>query len=437
MDSLIFCLNTVCLAAQGVLQLSFAGRLAKQRPRTWHFALYLFLLYAADWAAQRAGLAWECAVGAQMALLYGVLCRALGLRRPAAWAAALLSVYVTQFSFGAVNSLESMLFPSVTEPPVLRALVAAATAASLALCGCCYAAVAKFFPLTDREPSPGLGLLLLPVLFIFLAEAYVLKTAYSHTFLGALTAAQRLALAERHTALFLLQGLGLAAVFCTLYAYRRVCSGFQAQAALDSLKQAASAQRVYLDEARRRDAQTRAFRHDLQNHLSVLSGLLAEEKWDAGRAYLQKLTAASAALSPPYQTGSAVVDILLREKLAAAEQAGVKAEVSLILPAPCGIDDLDLCVIFANALDNAIRACGQAGTLWIGGKRQGDFYLLTFTNPCDDGPMPPDGTGLSNLRAVAEKYHGALRTEKSGGRFSLCLLLDISRPPDDISCQKP
>ena len=134
------------------------------------------------------------------------------------------------------------------------------------------------------------------------------------------------------------------------------------------------------------------------------------------RPYLQKLTAASAALSPPYQTGSAVADILLREKLAAAEQTGVKSEVSLILPAPCEIDDLDLCVIFANALDNAIRACracGQPGTLWIGGKRQGDFYLLTFANPCDDGPMPPEGTGLSNLRAVAEKYHGALRVEKS------------------------
>ena len=83
----------------------------------------------------------------------------------------------------------------------------------------------------------------------------------------------------------------------------------------------------------------------------------------------------------------------------------------------------------AAALALSLTACqsgGGAKSLRISGKRQGDFCMLTFENTCPDTPLPPAGTGLSNIKAVAEKYHGAVLTEKSGGRFSLNVLLNIS-----------
>lgn len=121
-----------------------------------------------------------------------------------------------------------------------------------------------------------------------------------------------------------------------------------------------------------------------------------------------------------------MVDILLGEKLGLAE--GVAAEVSLRLPSPCGVDDFDLCVIVANALDNAISAC-RAGegerSVRVTGRRQGDFYILVVENTCPDGPLPPAGTGFANIRA-AEKYRGAVLAEKKGRRFTLSVLLNIS-----------
>ena len=231
----------------------------------------------------------------------------------------------------------------------------------------------------------------------------------------------------KHSTLLLLQVMGLAALLCTLYAYRRLRQGFQAQTSLQSLTQAVQAQKVYVAEAQLRCEQTKAFRHDIKNHLSVLDGLLGSGKTDEGRAYLKKLEAAAEALSFPYQTGSPVADILLGEKLGLAKD--IAAEVSLLLPKPCGIDDFDLCVIFANALDNAITACRSGGrdrTIRISGKRQGDFYMLLFENTCSEQPLPPAGTGLSNIKAVAEKYHGAVLTEKTGRKFSLSVLLNVS-----------
>jgi len=77
--------------------------------------------------------------------------------------------------------------------------------------------------------------------------------------------------------------------------------------------------------------------------------------------------------------GNLVVDIMLGEKLGLGKAAGISTEVSLRLPKPCGIDDFDLCVIFANALDNAIHACQAvkgAKSIRISGEWQGDFYVI-------------------------------------------------------------
>ena len=231
-----------------------------------------------------------------------------------------------------------------------------------------------------------------------------------------------------------MQILGLVALLCTLYAYKQICRGFHAQAALQSLEQATQAQKNYIAEAQMRYEQTKAFRHDIANHFSVLNGLLNNGELDKSKAYLNKLKTVSTPLSFPYQTGNPVVDILLSEKLGLAKE--ITTEISLFLPRPCGIEDFDLCVIFANALDNAINACRLiegVKSIRISGERQGDFYMLAFENTCLDEPLPPSGIGLSNIKSVAEKYYGAILTEKVGQRFFLNVLLNISLHPESIS----
>ena len=54
-----------------------------------------------------------------------------------------------------------------------------------------------------------------------------------------------------------------------------------------------------------------------------------------------------------------------------------------------------------------------------------------------DNPLPPTGTGLSNIKAVTEKYHGVMLTEKIERRFSLNVLLNLSIHPESLSIQKP
>ena len=422
--------NACCLVLQSLLQTGFLGRLTGRALKIWHYAFYFSLLIGLFWLSER--LAWPnvVAIGVQVLLLYAAVGRlALGIRPAAAATAAILAVYIAQLSFGLVNSAETLLFTRFLGQKLLYLLLVLATAAAFLICAGCYLAVRRFLFMSGEAQTPYVGLLLLPGLFCFCAELYILNTAYSNV-----TVAPEPLETSKHLALLLVQLMGLAAMFCTLYAYRRICAGFQAQAEMQALRQAAQAQKVYIREAQLRYAQTRAFRHDIKNHLAVLAGLLQNGRLAEGSAYLQKLNGAAAELSFVYQTANPVVDILLAEKLSLAAAQGIKADVELVLPNPCAVEDFDWCVIFANALDNAINACqlveGER-TVKISGERQGDFYLLQIVNTCvntcaDDAPLPPWGIGLTNIKTVAEKYHGAVLTEKTAETFSLHVLLNVA-----------
>jgi hypothetical protein len=424
MDFFALFLDGICLLGQGVMHIIFVSRLTGKKQKPLCFAVYILLLTALQLVSVRLSLSGTLSIAACVLELYAVSRFGMGNQPSVSWLAAVLAFYVSQLSLGIINSVEAALFPRFIGSPLLYLLLLAAQVLFFTLCTGCYYAVLKLLAWTEDSQTPYIGLLLFPGLFFFASELYILETAYS--FFAPIVSLEEVG---KHSTLLLLQVMGSAALLCTLYAYRQLCQGFQAQAELQSLTQAAHTQKVYITEAQARYEQTRSFRHDIKNHLSVLDGLLRSGKLEEGREYLKKLEAVSEALSFPYQTGNPVVDILLGEKLGLAKEIG--SEVSLVLPKPCGIDDFDLCVLFANALDNAIAACRAhdgAKAIRISGKQQGDFYMLTFENTCSNAPLPPAGTGLSNIKAVAEKYHGALLTEKNGQRFYLSVLLNASPP---------
>ncbi len=424
MDYFALFLDGICLLGQGVMHIIFVSRLTGKKQKPLCFAVYILLLTALQLVSVRLSLSGTLSIAACVLELYAVSRFGMGNQPSVSWLAAVLAFYVSQLSLGIINSVEAALFPRFIGSPLLYLLLLAAQVLFFTLCTGCYYAVLKLLAWTEDSQTPYIGLLLFPGLFFFASELYILETAYS--FFAPIVSLEEVG---KHSTLLLLQVMGSAALLCTLYAYRQLCQGFQAQAELQSLTQAAHTQKVYITEAQARYEQTRSFRHDIKNHLSVLDGLLRSGKLEEGREYLKKLEAVSESLSFPYQTGNPVVDILLGEKLGLAKEIG--SEVSLVLPKPCGIDDFDLCVLFANALDNAIAACRAhdgAKAIRISGKQQGDFYMLTFENTCSDAPLPPAGTGLSNIKAVAEKYHGALLTEKNGQRFYLSVLLNASPP---------
>ncbi len=451
MDWFSFCLTGITLLAHSALHLFFLLRLTEKAPKLWYFSLYLLLLSLLEISCIALNVHTVLAIAAQTVTLYGMSRFVMKNRSSISWTAALLAVYISQLSFGIINGLEILVISPSERGWRLYGLVLLATLLSFLLCAGCYLLILMFAPFHEAGldasqrscPAPDIRLLLFPCLFSFSTELYILQTAYQ-----VLPVSRSPAQSGKQLLLISLQALGIGAVLSIIYAYQRICQSFQARAALSSLAQAAQAQKAYLEEAKSRNQKTRAFRHDIRNHLAVLRGLLEQDNVEKAKAYLKSLESASASLSLPWHTGNPVVDILLEEKLGFAQAKGIRTEVSLLLPESCQIDDFDLCVIFANALDNAIAACLSAKSsqrdpligasspfLRISGERQGDFCLLEFQNTCLEGPLPPMGVGLSNIQAVAETYHGTIMAEKDGASYRLNVLLNISLQSERHSSQ--
>lgn len=424
MDYFDVVFNGFCLIVQSVMQIIFISRLLWKKYGIWDLMLYPVFLFVLGFIAVRSTIMNIAAIGIQLLILSVLSCVVWKVKYSLSFLCATIAIYITQLSFGMINSIESIFFPHFVGTPLLYLLLLLATVAGFAICIGCYAVVLKLLSFKAYDQTPYISVLLLPGLFFFLAELYILHMSYSQVSFT-LTWAD----AGKHVGLLFIQGLGLTALLCTLYAYRQICSGFQVQSTLASLTQAAEAQKIYISEARMRYEQTKAFRHDTKNHLLVLDGLLSKGQIEESRDYLKKLQGISASLSFSYQTGNPVVDILLGEKLGLAKANGIKANVSLLLPKVCKIDHLDLCIIFVNALDNAIKACQSIDgvkSIDITGKQQGDFYMLEFRNTCSENLSPKMGIGLSNIKSVAEKYHGAMLIETHDKNFFLNVLLNIS-----------
>lgn len=189
-------------------------------------------------------------------------------------------------------------------------------------------------------------------------------------------------------------------------------------------------QEIYLAEAQKREEQYRSFQHDIDNHLIILSGLLQDERYGEAKQYFTQLHTVSSALLLRIATGNPVLDVLLGEKISYAKQNHIAVSCHACLPPNLPVNNMDLCIILANALDNAIHACLQDGStepdISITVKPRHHFLLLEVTNTIFSAAAISYGTGLTNIHHTVDKYQGTMEIEQAGGRFRLSVLLCLT-----------
>ncbi|MCI8994477.1 MAG: GHKL domain-containing protein [Lachnospiraceae bacterium] len=270
--------------------------------------------------------------------------------------------------------------------------------------------------------SSYLYILLLPCALSILVIRYGLRldSPNFEQYLSAFGMHTRLAV------LVLLAGGGLV-IFTTIEVFCKILYFTGREQAASLLESQLASQRIYLEEARQRTDQYASFQHDIDNHLLVLSGLLRDRLFDQAEAYVGKLHMRCQWLSPPVSTGNEVLNVLLQEKFSYAKSRQIKVTWDIHIPSHLQLDDLDLCVLFSNILDNAITAASQAPPeqrfLSLSGKAQAKFLVVEAVNPAPGCLAIRPGTGMGNIRQIAEKYQGTVENQLENGTFRISVLL--------------
>lgn len=341
---------------------------------------------------------------------------------------AALTIEIMQLSYGIVHSLLNILYPLTAPFPhkfVGIAILIAGNAALL-LAAFCYRIVSRYFLCDEALKKQHVFMVLTPILLIFLMGEYISSIVYG-TSSGV-----------NHYQMLGIQLLGMASLFCILFAYKKLLENFRLSTELSLLEQEEHSLNQYVEEAKMRYERTRSFRHDIKNHMTVVKELVQNGKSKEALDYIGDMGEITEELSFPCSTNNPVADILIGNKLGIAESMGIDVSCSLLLPSPGLIRDIDIGIVLANALDNAIHACkqlppGAERFIRVTGHRQNDFLLLEMENSFQGNRLPRKGTGLSNIKAVAEKYQGALSIKTDHSTFTLSILLIIPQQPEHIS----
>ena len=343
---------------------------------------------------------------------------------------AVVTVEIMNLCFGLFNSLSYILFPLVFDKsPRFFGFIFmwAGNVLALALAVLCYRGVQKCCGCDETAQRKYVFLILMPVLLIFLASEYINQTFYGNT----LTIEKgRILSGVNPYQILLMQILGVVSLFCVLFSYKKLAESFKRDKETELLGQQAYFLGQYVEEAKLRYEKTKSFRHDIKNHIMVVKELLRNQKTEEALQYVGGMEKLTGDLSFPVSTNHPVLDILLGNKLGIAEENQIEVRCSLAVPYPCGISDIDFCIILGNALDNAVLACSRTDSgkhkyICITGKVQGDFLLMEIENSYSGKRMIRSGTGLTNIRTAVEKYHGVMEIRTEGEKFVLSILVII------------
>lgn len=195
----------------------------------------------------------------------------------------------------------------------------------------------------------------------------------------------------------------------------------------DQVEHYESIQQVY--------SELRSFRHDLRNHLICLRTLINGNDMQRASEYIDELEKMQLTVNKGFDTGNVIADALLSVKNGKA--AGINARIVFTGSVPqYGIANADLCVILANALDNAIEACEKepretVKTITVDAEHSHGCFFLTISNPVSEKIDIKNGNqvttskedrfchgfGVANIVRTSAKYGGNTRLSSSDGRF--------------------
>lgn len=192
------------------------------------------------------------------------------------------------------------------------------------------------------------------------------------------------------------------------------------------------------------DEDLRRLHHDLKNHLIVLQNMI-EDNQNAG-AYIQKLMQGMVNYEMLVETGNKILNGLLSEKIQLAAKDQIDVNACFDFRTGAFIDDLDICAIFGNAMDNAIEASRQVKDaekrcILVKCSASTENLVISFMNYYE-GDLNSDGRrllttktghmhgiGLSSILRSVEKYGGTMVTDTDDyHNFILTVLIPVKSP---------
>lgn len=176
--------------------------------------------------------------------------------------------------------------------------------------------------------------------------------------------------------------------------------------------------------------------HDMNHHLDAIYYFLKQEQMEQAKNYLEQLRKSSTPAKIEVWTGSTVLDTVLHEMCAKASEKGTSLEIEAsLLPIDIGIENRDLCSLFANLLENAVEA--SVTRVFIRIKKVNQTLLIVVKNDFIVKPVIHNGRlvttkkdkfrhgwGTKIVEEIVKKYEGCMEYYIDKNLFIVSVMLN-------------
>lgn len=229
----------------------------------------------------------------------------------------------------------------------------------------------------------------------------------------------------------------LALVFSTFfgsYLYERLAQQSETIHQQEQFEQQMNSQLKHMDEIILNQEELRRFKHDINNQIVALESYFENGDLEGGRRHMAALSQQFRATGATINTGNNALDAILSTKKSLAESKGIVFNTEIRIQERLPLDAKDLCIIFGNALDNAIEACDRLPEnvekyidLLLVQDAHALFCTLSNTTPVNNdrtfttskADTINHGFGLQNIRDALANYDAEPLIEQEGETFSL------------------
>lgn len=181
--------------------------------------------------------------------------------------------------------------------------------------------------------------------------------------------------------------------------------------------------------------------HDSHNHFSVISGYIKAKEYDVLEDYVADLTDEDTMLSGFVK--HPVLDTLISTRAKIANQENIYFTANIELPDDFPINDVDLCILIGNVLDNAFEANQQANHphfIELNTRIISPYWAVACKNATREkgnsrsfGSLKSTktttgvhGIGTKQIQVIAEKTGGFVTYKHENYEFSVLAMLKLS-----------
>lgn len=229
----------------------------------------------------------------------------------------------------------------------------------------------------------------------------------------------------------------LLSTFFALYLYERLAKQSEMIRVQQQYEQHLKEQIKHLDEIVVTQNQIKKFKHDFLNYEIGLKSYLDNKDCDGAMNYLNNLSGNFSVCENIIETGNTALDAILSAKKAIAKSKDILFTTQIQIPQKLDVAAADMCIIFGNAIDNAIEACEKIKnrnkkidlTLMCQDKRV--FCKITNTTAkrtknvfkTSKSDTQNHGFGLDNIRTTLAKYNSEPTITQTDNEFVLKFII--------------